>query len=128
MSRGHVVIDAVSFLLSVYVNRLWPCVDAHQRLHQLKLKMKLFTTCTVRAGLTQIPYAPVVVSRPSQLCHTWNLQVMARPLITYIQPLQGCSGILLPPRGVWGAGQWQRALRSMRRCIVWRRGERPCGI
>jgi hypothetical protein len=39
----------------------------------LKLKLKLFTTRTVCAGLHQTPYAPVAVSGPSQLCHTWNL-------------------------------------------------------
>jgi hypothetical protein len=49
---------------------------------KLKLKLKLFTTCTVCAGLHQTPYAPVVVSGPSQLCHTRNLQVKARPLTT----------------------------------------------
>jgi hypothetical protein len=37
---------------------------------KLKLKSKLFTTCTVCAGLHQKPYAPVAVSGPSQLCHT----------------------------------------------------------
>jgi hypothetical protein len=36
---------------------------------QLKLKLKLFTTCTVCAGLQQLQYAPVAVSGPSQLCH-----------------------------------------------------------
>jgi hypothetical protein len=61
------------------------------------LKLKLFTTCTVCAGLHQIPYAPVAVSGPSQLCHTGNLQVRARPLTTLIQPLQGFSGVVLPP-------------------------------
>jgi hypothetical protein len=30
----------------------------------LKLKLKLFTICTVCAGLHQIPYAPVAVSGP----------------------------------------------------------------
>jgi hypothetical protein len=35
----------------------------------MKMKMKLFTTCTVCAGLQLVPYAPVVVSRPSQQCH-----------------------------------------------------------
>jgi hypothetical protein len=45
-----------------------------------KLKLKLFTTCTLCAGLHQLPYAPVAVSGPSQLCHTRNLQVRARPL------------------------------------------------
>jgi hypothetical protein len=49
---------------------------------KLKLKLKLFTTCAVCAGLHQIPYAPVDVSGLSQLCHTWNLQVRARPLTT----------------------------------------------
>jgi hypothetical protein len=45
-------------------------------------KLKLFTTCTVCAGLHEIPYAPVVVYGPSQLCHTGNLQVRARPITT----------------------------------------------
>ena len=81
---------------------------------QLKLKLKLFTTCTVCAGLQQIPYAPIAVSGPSQLCHTWNLQVGARPLTTYIQPLQGCSGFLLPP----GEG-----LKRVEGCVQERLGE-----
>jgi transposase InsO family protein len=48
----------------------------------MQLKLKLFTTCTVCADLQQVPYAPVAVSRPSQLCNTGNLQVWARPLTT----------------------------------------------
>jgi hypothetical protein len=54
-----------------------PCYATHV---SLKLKLKLFTTCTACAGLHQTPYAPVAVSGPSQLCHTGNLQVRARPL------------------------------------------------
>jgi 8-oxo-dGTP pyrophosphatase MutT (NUDIX family) len=49
---------------------------------QQQLKLKLFTTCTVCAGLQQLPYAPVAISGPSQQCHTGNLQVRARPLTT----------------------------------------------
>jgi hypothetical protein len=44
--------------------------------------LKLFTICTVCAGLQQLQYAPVVVSRPSQQCHVGNPQVRARPLTT----------------------------------------------
>jgi hypothetical protein len=64
------------------------------------LKLNFFTTCTVCAGLHQIPYVPVAVFGPSQLCHTGNLQVMARPLTTLIQPLPGFSGLYSPPGSV----------------------------
>jgi hypothetical protein len=47
-----------------------------------KLKLKLFTTRTVCAGLEQLPYAPVDVFGPSQLCLIGNLQVRVRPLTT----------------------------------------------
>jgi hypothetical protein len=36
----------------------------------LKLKLKLFTTCAVCAGLQLVPHAPVAVSEPSQQCHS----------------------------------------------------------
>jgi hypothetical protein len=100
----------------------------HSWLLKLKLKLKLFTTCTVCAGLHQIPYAPVAVSGPSQLCHTWNLQVKARPLTTYIQPLQGCSGVLLPPGELCKMRRGRRAFKGVRRSSVLRRGGRSCGI
>jgi hypothetical protein len=66
---------------------------------EMKLKLKLFTTCTVCAGFT-----PKAVCAG---CCLWALPTMpymeltsqARPLTTYIQPLQGCSGVLLPPPG-----------------------------
>jgi hypothetical protein len=59
----------------------------------IEIKIEIvFKKCTV-CGIHQIPYAPVAVSGPSQLCHTRNIQVRARPLTTYIQPLQGCSGV-----------------------------------
>jgi hypothetical protein len=59
----------------------------------------------MRRFLRQKPYAPVVVSGPSQLCHIGNLQVRVRPLTTYIQPLQGRSGFLLPPGEVLMRGE-----------------------
>jgi hypothetical protein len=57
-------------------------VEGYGGFIKLKLRLKLFTTCTVCAGLQQVPYAPVAVSGPSQQCHTGNLQVGARPLTT----------------------------------------------
>jgi hypothetical protein len=59
-----------------------PGVNKWRLILKLKLILKLFTTCTVCAGLQQVPYAPVAVSWPSQQCHTRNLQVRARPLTT----------------------------------------------
>jgi hypothetical protein len=90
---------------------------------KLKLELKLFTTCTVCAGLQQVPYAQVVVSGTSQQCHTRNLQVRVTPLTTYIQSLQRVLGGLTPPRGVRDAGWWRRAVKGVRRCSVWRRSE-----
>jgi hypothetical protein len=38
---------------------------AHGTSIVMKTKLKLFTTCTVCAGLQELPYAPVAVSGPS---------------------------------------------------------------
>jgi hypothetical protein len=62
-----------------------------------QLKLKLFTTCTICAGLQHVLYAPVAISRPSQLCHSRNLQVWARPLTAWIRPLQRVLGVYSPP-------------------------------
>jgi hypothetical protein len=63
------------------VTQCWPSIPSHED-RRRKLKLKLFTTCTVCAGLQHLPYAPVAVYGSSQLCHIGNSQVMARPLTT----------------------------------------------
>jgi hypothetical protein len=42
---------------------------------------------------------PVAVFGPSQLCHSGNLQVKAKPLTAKIQPLKGVLGVFTPPPG-----------------------------
>jgi hypothetical protein len=57
-------------------------IAMHMRLTVIEIEIEIeivYNMYRMRRFFTKKPYAPAAVSGPSQLCHTGNIQVRARP-------------------------------------------------